>query len=193
MSRRNRVIVNVVALQAGWFACVIGGSGEFPGIGPGFVLAHLCLHLLLTREKTRDALVIAVVTIIGIVADGVLLRIGAIAFDSGVVDRWIAPLWMIALWANFATSLNLTLEFLRGRFVLAMLLGAIGGASAYWGGVRFGALSMPPGEWQGTAAVAIEWAIVTPLLVWIAARVSPHSSPKPELCATIAAGQGDSP
>ncbi len=193
MSRRIRVIINVVALQAGWFVCVMGGSGDFPGIGPGFVLAHVCLHLLLTREKARDAVVIVVVTIIGIVADGVLLRTGAIAFDSGVLGRWIAQLWMIALWTNFATSLNLTLAFLRGRFALATLFGAIGGATAYWGGVRFGALSMPLGEWQGAAAVALEWAIVTPFLIWISARLSPQIPREPELCATISAGQGNSP
>ncbi|MCG8407826.1 MAG: DUF2878 domain-containing protein [Phycisphaerales bacterium] len=170
MNRRHRVIVNFVAMQAGWFICVMGAAAESFVVGPVFVAAHLLLHFFLTPDRVRDVFVLLVAGILGIVADGTLMQLGAIAFDSGVIGGWIAPLWMIALWVNFATSLNLTLEFLHGRYVLSVLFGAFGGAAAYVGGARLEALSMPPGMWRGGAAVAVVWAVATPVLVWMSAR-----------------------
>ncbi|MCA9254458.1 MAG: DUF2878 domain-containing protein [Phycisphaerales bacterium] len=170
MSRRRRVIVNVIALQAGWFACVLGAAWGLPWIGPAFVFLAIGIHLAASPQRAGDARLIAMTMAIGLMIDSLLMRSGAIAFNSGVMAGWIAPAWMIALWANFGTSLNLTLEFLQNRLFLAILFGAVGGSLAYVGGVRLGALLMPSGIPRGGMFVAIAWAIVTPLLVGAAAR-----------------------
>lgn len=177
MKRQTRVILNIIALQSGWFACVLGAAKGMPQLGPIVVLAFTILHLSFSPRRIRDVIVLGVAVIVGIVADGVLLRAGAIAFESGVVGGYLIPLWMMALWLNFATSLNLTLEFLQGRVALAILFGAVGGVAAYVGGNRLGALNMPSGVWAAGWAVALEWAIVTPLLVWLAARVDLWTRP----------------
>lgn len=171
MSRRGRVILNVIALQGGWFACVLGAVAGRPWIGPTFVAVHLLFHCGLSPNRARDIAVVIVAGCIGIVADGILLRAGCIAFDAGVISGWIIPIWMIALWMNFATSLNLTLKFLHGHNLLGAAFGAVGGAAAYAAGVRIGALTMPAGTWEGTLAVATEWAVAIPLLVAMAARL----------------------
>lgn len=171
MNRRGRVILNFAALQAGWFACVMGAAAELRFAGLVFVAAHLFAHFVFSPDRVRDVLVFVSAGVLGMIADSTLMRFGSIAFESGVIGDIVVPLWMIALWINFATSLNLTLEFLHGRYILAILFGSVGGAAAYIGGVRLGALSMPSGMWQGGAAVAVEWAVVMPLLVWVASRL----------------------
>lgn len=168
MSRKARVILNVLGLQAGWFVCVMSGAGGYPWIAVAFVGGHIAIHLVSSPSRARDGIVIALTGVAGIGADAVLLAVGAIGFEAGVIGGWVIPIWMIALWVNFATSLNLTLEFLHRRYVLAGLFGALGGSMAYVGGVKFGALNMPWGLWQGGSAVAWEWAVVTPLLCWMA-------------------------
>jgi hypothetical protein len=85
-------------------------------------------------------------------------------------ESFLAPLWMIALWANFAATLNVALRSLRTRAWLLAALGGIGGPLAYWGGANLGAM-----QWLETAPVliylALGWAVVTPILGRLALKL----------------------
>ena len=52
----------------------------------------------------------------------------------------VTPLWMVALWAAFATTLNVSLRALRPHYLLAAVLAAMGAPLAYYAGARLGAL-----------------------------------------------------
>jgi non-ribosomal peptide synthetase component F len=76
---------------------------------------------------------------------------------------------MVALWAMFATTLNVSLRALRARPWLAAALGAAGGPLAYYAGARLGALQLADFH-AGLAAIAVGWAWLTPLLLASARR-----------------------
>jgi hypothetical protein len=79
----------------------------------------------------------------------------------------LCPLWMAALWANFAGTLHLCLDWLRGRYWLASVLGACGGPLAYYGGQRLGAMQLGSNASISLLVIAVEWALVTPALVYL--------------------------
>ena len=58
---------------------------------------------------------------------------------------------------------------MRGRWITAALFGALGGPAAYYGGLRLGALEFGNME-AGLAALAIGWAVLTPLLLALSVR-----------------------
>ena len=76
---------------------------------------------------------------------------------------------MVALWMLFATTLNLSLAWLKRHLFVAVLFGAIGGPLAYLGGEKLGALNFESPT-AGLIALAIGWALLTPLLAMIAQR-----------------------
>ena len=80
------------------------------------------------------------------------------------------------MWGLFATLLNVTLRWMHGRWVLAAVLGAIGGPSAYYGGVKMGALEFG-NETVAVAALGIGWAIITPMLLAAADRFNGYITP----------------
>ena len=88
----------------------------------------------------------------------------------------LPPPWMIALWANFATTLNLSLAGLQTRPGLAALLGLIGGPLAYWGGAGLGAMTFVA-PLPAFIALALGWAVLTPLLLALAATLARRSNP----------------
>jgi hypothetical protein len=49
---------------------------------------------------------------------------------------------MLALWAMLATTLNMSLAWLKPKPILSILLGAISGPLAYLGGARLGAMQI---------------------------------------------------
>ena len=87
-----------------------------------------------------------------------------------------APYWMVALWALFATTLNVSLRWLRARPWLGALLGALGGPAAYYAGARLGALELATAG-AGLGAIAIGWAVLTPLLLGTARRLDGYARP----------------
>ena len=99
--------------------------------------------------------------------DSGLARLGIFSFPSGGMLLGICPVWIAALWANFAGTLHLCLGWLRGRYWLASALGACGGPLAYYGGQRLGAIQFGGNTVLSLALITVEWAIVTPGLVYL--------------------------
>ena len=81
----------------------------------------------------------------------------------------VPPLWLIGLWAAFATLLPICFRWLFNRLWLAGILGAVSGAASYVSGGKLGAL-MVNGDGFGLVWIAVEWGLALPLLVWLAKK-----------------------
>lgn len=162
-------IINFALFQFGWFACVLGAAWGLPWAGTGIALAIVAMHLLMANRPQTELKLLAIAAAIGVGFDSTLAALGWVAFPSGILIPGMAPHWMVALWLLFATTLNVSLGWLKRKPLLAVVFGAVGGPLAYFGGAKLGALSfidMTP----ALIALAIGWALITPLLVQLAKR-----------------------
>ena len=162
-------ILNFALFQAGWFACVLGGANGMPlaaVAAAGVVIGvSLCWS---SGERTGDVRLFLAVALIGFCVDTVNLRFGVFALIGAPRFPHLCPLWLVALWAMFGTTLRGSLSWLAGRYGLAALLGAVAGPLSYLGGAKLGAVTMHSNRAFGVAALAVGWAVVMPLLVWLA-------------------------
>ncbi|MEP7208708.1 MAG: DUF2878 domain-containing protein [Casimicrobiaceae bacterium] len=166
--------INVVLFQFGWFACVLGAARGTPWLGPVVVAAIVGWHLARATFPGRELALIASAALAGVLFETLLVRAGWVRFDGRTIATGMGPYWMVALWALFATTLNVSLRALHRRPVLALLLGAIGGPAAYYGGARLGALDLV--ELQAALlALAVGWGLITPLLVALARRLDGYA------------------
>lgn len=170
------VVANVVLFQLGWFACVLGAAHALPWLGPLVALPIIAWHLA-RAARARPELVLAVSALLaGALFDTLLVRTGWIRFSAGALVAGTAPLWMMVLWAIFATSLNVSLRSLRTRPGLAVILGALGGPLAYYSGARLGALTFTAVR-PALAMIALGWAVLTPALLAAARRLDGYARP----------------
>lgn len=165
-----RIVTNLAATEIGWFACVSGAANGMPWIGPVVVLAIVALHLHLADRPGPEVRLIAAAVLIGLVADSLLVLSGLLSYPNGIWIEGLAPYWILAMWALFATTLNVSMKWLRNRNRLAAALGAVGGPLAYLAGQQMGAVTFNHGV-AATAALAVVWAVCMPLLVILAARM----------------------
>lgn len=154
--------LNLLAFQAGWFATVLGAAHGLPWLGPVAVLAAVVLHLTLTTRRLPELRLLSAAFIMGLLFEHALLYAGVVGYPGDPV--WV-PLWMLALWPLFATTLNVSLAWFKPRPGLAMLAGALAGPLAYAGGEALGAIRL-----YGTALwiLAAGWAVAFPLLLAVA-------------------------
>jgi len=162
---------NLIAFQFGWWAVVLSAANGVPELGLAVVGVLVSWHLVRVRPHAGEAVLIAVTGLIGLVFDSLLQASGWVAFAGGGMASWLAPLWMTALWVNFATTLNVSLGPLRTRPWLAAALGAVGGPAAYWSGAQLGAMEFLAAP-AALGALAVAWAGLTPLLLALATRLS---------------------
>ena len=169
-------LVNFLAFQAGWFATVLGAANGMPWLGPVVVLAVVALHLRTSRRPAAEARLVAFAILLGLVADSVLLATGWIAYPNGNWLPGLAPYWIVMLWALFATTLNVSMRWLHGRYLLAAVFGAVGGPLSYLAGARLGAMSFVE-IGPAVVALAVGWGVIMPVLVLIASRLE-HKAQK---------------
>jgi hypothetical protein len=166
-----KIVLNFIVFQVAWFACVLGGATDRALAGTLVVGAVIGLHLALAQRPLPEALLIAVAAVIGLVWDSWLVGLGLMSYPAGNFAPGLAPHWIVAMWALFATSLNLSMAWLKGRPWLAALSGAVGGPLAYLAGERLGGMQMPDPV-LALGAQALGWAVLLPVLTSLAARLN---------------------
>jgi hypothetical protein len=168
------ILANVVLFQAAWLAGVLGAAQGRPWVGPAAALAVVAWHLLRARRAWPEALLLAAAVAVGAAFESLLVAAGWLRFDAGVVIAGTAPVWMIALWPVFATTLNVSLRLLHRRPLVAALLGAVAAPLAYYVGGRMGAVEfVSPGS--ALLAIAAGWLVLMPVLVSLAVRLDGYA------------------
>ena len=171
-----KLALNVILFQVGWFACVLGAANGLPWAGALAAAAIVGWHLARSNQPRHEGVLVAAAVIAGAAFETVLVQTGWVRFDSGVLLEGTAPYWMVALWAVFATTLNVSLRSLRGRPWIAALLGAVGGPAAYVAGARLGALEFVA-VGSALAAIGVGWALLAPALLSAARRLDGYAQP----------------
>lgn len=166
---RLNLMINVVALQLAWFACVLGAANDLPWLGVPAVAVVLLIHANLVVEPLKEMRLVLFALVLGAVFDSLLMASGWISYRNGIIMPGLAPVWILAMWAQFATTLNVSMAWLKGRPLLAALTGAVGGPMSWIAGAKLGAIELiEPTE--AVIALAVGWAIAMPLLMAVADR-----------------------
>lgn len=170
-----RKLVNFVLFQLGWFACILGAAHGYVSWAVLFCLAVAAFHLWQSSEPMQEGMLLLKILALGIFADTLLLQTGSLVFESKGLVPSLSPIWMWSLWVILGCTLNESMSWLRGRYVLAAVLGAITGPLSYLAGVKLGAATWG-NETQALVLLGLIWATAMPLLFWWAAKV-PQGKP----------------
>lgn len=163
---------NFVAYQCAWFAVILGAAHGMAQEGVAVAVLVAAVHLALRPERVELQLIGAAV-LAGLVVDSALVVSGRVQF-AAAWPQGLAPLWMLSLWAAFATTLNHSMRWLMARPAVAALAGAMGGPLAYLAGAKLGALTLVA-PLASLTLIAVLWLLAMGAL----ALVVPHAPGMP--------------
>lgn len=163
---------NFLIYQGVWLACVIGAGSGIPWLGVAVAILALTWHWHVALRPRVELKLIAMTGLIGGLWETLLVRADWVRYQGDLPDGW-TPLWIVALWLVFATTLNFSLSWLKGRYVLASALGALGGPAAWAAGEKMGALQLQHGQ-QSLWVIAIGWLVIMPLLIALSDWLTPR-------------------
>ena len=162
------MVLNFVAFQVGWFACVLGAAHGWPLFGPLVALAILAPMAWTAPRPRGFLLLLGTGAAVGFCWDSILSALGLMQFTGGRLAP-LAPVWIVALWMLFASTCNRSLRWLQSSLPLAVSLAVVAAPLSYLAGARLGALQLPHPT-AGLAAQAIGWAVILPALLRVAKR-----------------------
>lgn len=162
-------LINFLLFQLGWFVCVLGGAWQFPWAGVVYVALATAWHLTQIPNPRGEAVLLACGAAVGLGLDSILPAAGWVTYPSGQFHPSLVPVWLIALWVLFTGTLNMSMRWLKHRYLLAAVFGAIGSPMSFYAGSRLGGVTLVDPV-MALGAQAVLWAVVLPSLVWLAAR-----------------------
>ena len=171
-----RKLINFVLFQLGWFACILGAAHGYVAAAVLFCAAVAIFHVWQSYDRIQESMLLLKIGLLGIAADTLLLQTGSLVFESKGLLPSLSPIWMCSLWIILGCTLNESMSWLKGRFVLAAVLGAIAGPLSYLAGVKLGAAQWGD-ETQALVLLGIIYAIAMPLLFWWAGKVPSDRRP----------------
>ena len=123
---RHTQLVNYALYQIGWFACVLGAASHRPWTGCLIAMILVGVHLALSVERSLEVRLVVLATAVGAVVEMIQIAAGTYRFTSGTVSDALPPPWLLAMWAQFATTFRFSLRSVVMRPVPAVLFGAAG-------------------------------------------------------------------
>lgn len=165
---RSKLIINFVLFQLSWFACVIGASKAMPWLGVAITALVVAWHIMQTPHKKPEIQLSLICLVLGGFFDQTIVSFELISYMHPGWSSALVPAWILAMWLAFSTILNIGLRWMHGRYMVAVIFGAIGGPLAYIGAANLGAVILHGNS--SYIALSLGWAVVTPVLVNIAAR-----------------------
>lgn len=172
---------NVIGNQLVWLCAVVGaGQGlRWPGVLAAGI--YVLSQLAWSARPVVELKLLGVALLCGLVVDGIAGGSGQVLYAAAAPSPWLAPVWILALWAAFAMTLTVSLRSLQHRLWLAALVGLIAplaylSAARGWSSVSFAAPS-----WHGVTLLAAGWAVALPLLAacarhWQRGAVTPAAA-----------------
>ena len=157
-------LINIAAFKLGWLSSVVGGAQQLPWLGPLVVLIAIAIHLARAHRPASELLLIISCGLIGAFFDSALVAAGWVTFPSGMVSDALAPYWIVTMWMLFATTINMSMRWMRGRNWLAAMFGFVGGPMAYYAGHKIGGIQFVD-QVAALTMLAVGWAVIMPILM----------------------------
>ena len=136
---------------------------------------HGLAHVAVARRPREELAFVVAVVAGGFLVESLVVMQGHIVYPSGQPVAWLAPYWIVALWALLATAPNVTLRWLKRRPVLAAVLGAICGPASFLAGVRLGGARFVDAT-PALVTLAVTWAVLMPALMALSTRLDGYAA-----------------
>lgn len=193
MKNPKRLLVRILSFvffYVGWGVCMQQAAAGKPWNGPLLVSAMILVHLFTVKNRGEELFLILSVAFFGSLTDSFYQITGLIEFASaGILAPWMAPVWIMSIWALFAMCLNHSLSWLGMHWLLASTFGSGGAMLSYLAGYKLGAAKFLYGPWIVLPIIGGLWLFITPFILKYAAWLSKNWENNP-CCLRTKKGRG---
>jgi len=172
------MISNLLFFKLVWLASLLGVAAGYAWLGILTLTLFITWHAATAPTARADFAIALTAMLVGVLLDSLYVSSGLIAYKGELIWSDGAPLWILALWANFALTFNGCLQWLKERRMLAAGLAMVCGPLSYYGGIRLGTATVTGNDIALYALIGLGWSVAVPLLLWLLSRYEKKLRPE---------------
>jgi hypothetical protein len=153
--------VNLGGFQLSWWCAILLTDSSL-----AVLAVLLILHLLFHRYPVHEIAVLLSCGLIGFAVDLLLTAIGVFRFGISAFP----PLWLLLLWFCFSATLQQSMSYFHGRWILASICGGVFGSLTYIAAANFGVVGFGLPLVQTFLLLMLVWMVLFPLLLWLSSQ-----------------------
>jgi hypothetical protein len=161
---RYNAFINGAFFYIAWYAAIYGAALDFELLGSLIAFAFIALHFFLSSKRGKDLIFLALFLALSILGDYFLLSWKLIAYPSCHFDVTCLgiPLWILAIYASFSTTINHSMVFMHRYPIFSAFSSGLGGAFSYYLAEKMEVISLPFGE-LSLFAIGVYWFLIIAL------------------------------
>ena len=168
MNSKVKTIINIIGFYIGWWACVLGAANDLPYFGPTVMILFLIVHYYLFMSDIQEIYLVLIIGTIGTITDSLLFLSGSFIYAGAYSNEiLIAPMWITAMWAGFAATVNHSMSWLKDKWLLMVICGVVFGPVAFFTGEKFGAIEFHLSALFSGLVIAIVYGISMPAIYFL--------------------------
>ncbi len=167
--KQRGAIINYFGFSVVWICCASTPTLGKPLLAPIITIIFLLLHFsIIAYKRDRELKLIIFSVILGIIVDSGFSIMNIVKYN-GVISSIpnLAPIWILCMWAGFASQVNYAMKYLRGKYPLIAFYGLLA-PLAYIGGEKINAVTITP-ESISYITISIVWSVSFILLFKVSA------------------------
>lgn len=172
MTRLKALALNLLLYKVGWVSGVTAAAAGYPAVGMTVIGGLIVVHCWFATSWRAELRLAVACGALGLLVDSLQTTAGILTFPTTQSAGWLAPAWIVMMWMQMGTTLRYCLRFLHGRYLLAAVLGAVGGPLSFAAGERMGAVVLHPSHWIALGSLAVAWVLAMPFMAWLAGQNS---------------------
>jgi hypothetical protein len=131
------------------------------------ILLIVFYHLYRAVHRKAEIVLLFLVVLIGPFSDFLYKYFGLLQYHNPQHSlSWLPPLWIFFLWGLFSVNISL-FSWLKKRWILSTLLGAIGGPASYLSAIRLGGATLLTSTPEAIMTIGGMWAVLLPGFIWL--------------------------
>jgi hypothetical protein len=156
---------NAAGFQAVWWISVAGAIYSRPYLGAIALAVYLLIHFRISSPRHSELKLLFAAAFLGLLVDGIKSGSGFLSYSAAFPALpYLAPLWIVTMWVGFSATINHSLAWLRNRYLLAALMGAVFGPLSYLAGQNLGVMQFNYPLLPSLAVIGFVWGVSVPLL-----------------------------
>ena len=168
MNSKVKTIINIIGFYIGWWTCVLGTANDIPYLGPAVMILFLIVHYYLFVSDIQEIYLVLIIGIIGTITDSLLFLSGSFIYAGAYSNEiLIAPMWITAMWAGFAATVNHSMSWLKDKWLLMVISGVVFGPAAFFTGEKFGAIEFHLSALFSGLVIAIVYGVSIPAIYFL--------------------------
>ena len=169
----KHILFNIILFKIGWVSVVLGATYELAWLGSILVGVIALTHLVTASLPWREAILLGIAAFIGFIWESLLVSQNILIYIGQSTQSTFAPYWIVVMWILFATTLNISLRWLKRSWLFALFFGAVGSVLSFMAGEHIGAVYFPD-KIMALTVISLGWAVLVPLIVHIANNFDGH-------------------